>query len=130
MNRRKADAIKVKVQVTAGNLSQICVYKPIIIQTPVATFNKDLKRLVLVGDPCLVNGEDIPEVPRDCVPLSKTKMVGENVQTPPKYGPGNKIKKKDLLEGLTLPPPRLYQVSINVFIQGLSKIAAPRTTHP
>ena len=26
-----------------------------------------------------------------------------------------------------IPPPRLYQVSINVFIQGLSKIAAPHT---
>ena len=30
----------------------------------------------------------------------------------------------------TLPPPRFYRVSINVFIQGLSKIAAPRIMHP
>ena len=74
--------------------------------------------------------QPMPELTRLMVLLSRTKMIGENVWTLPKYGPGNKIKEKDLAEGLTLPPPRLYQVLINVFIQSLSKIAAPRTTHP
>ena len=36
------------------------------------------------------------------------------------------LKKKRL----TLPPPRFYQVLINIFIQNLSKMAAPRTTTP
>ena len=57
-------------------------------------------------------------------------MVGKNVRTLPEYGLGNKIKEKDLPEGLILLPPRRYQISINVFIQGLSKMAAPCTTHP
>ena len=35
--------------------------------TPVATFGKDLKGLVPVGNPCLVAGEDIPEVLQDYV---------------------------------------------------------------
>ena len=63
------------------------------------------------------------------VSLLKTKMVGENVWTLPEYGLGNKIKKIDLPEGLTLPLPKLYRVLINVFIQGLSKIAVLRTTY-
>ena len=37
--------------------------------------------------------------------------------------------EKDLPEGLTLPPPRLYRLR-SMIIQGLSKMAAPRTTHP
>ena len=52
---------------TPGGLSYICVYKPIIIQTPVPTFGRDLKGLVPVGDPCLVAGKDIPDVSQDCV---------------------------------------------------------------
>ena len=74
LGRRKADAIKVEGRVTAGDLSHIRVYKPIIIQTPVATFDRDLKGLVPVGDPCSVAGEDILEVPRDCVPCSYHPM--------------------------------------------------------
>ena len=40
-----------------------------------------------------------------------------------------RLGKKGLL-GDPLPPPSLYQVLINVFIPGLSKIAGPYTTHP
>ena len=65
---------------TAGNLSHIHVYKPIIIQTPVATFDRDLKRLVPVGDPCSVAGEDIPEVPRDCVPCTYHPMFSQRIK--------------------------------------------------
>ena len=72
----------------------------------------------------------MPKLTRLMVSISKTKMVGENVWTLPEYGSGNKIKENDLPEDLTLPPLRLYQVLINVFIQGLSKIAAPRTPRP
>ena len=72
--RRKADAIKVEGRVTAGDLSHIRVYKPIIIQTPVATFDRDLKGLVPVGDPCSVAGEDIPDVSRDYVPCTYHPM--------------------------------------------------------
>ena len=50
---------------TIGGLSHICVYKPIIIQTPVATFSRDFKGLVPVDDPCLVAGENILDVSRD-----------------------------------------------------------------
>ena len=39
-----------------------------------------------------------------------------------------KSGEKDLLEGLTLPPPRLYRLR-SMIIQGLNKMAAPRTTH-
>ena len=73
--------------------------------------------------------QTMPELTRLMVSLSRTKMVGENVRTAPEYGPGDKIKEKDLPEGLTLPPPRLYRLR-SMIIQGLSKIAAPRTTHP
>ena len=34
---------------------------------PVATFSKDFKGLVPVGNPCLVAGEDILDVSQDCV---------------------------------------------------------------
>ena len=64
----------------AGDLSHICVYKPIIIQTPVATFDRDLKGLVPVGDPCLVAGEDIPEIPRDCVPCTYHPMFSKRIK--------------------------------------------------
>ena len=37
---------------------------------------------------------------------------------------------KKSLPGDLIPPPRLYRVSINVFIQSLSKIAVLRTMHP
>ena len=59
--------MKVEGQVTAGDLNHIRVYKPTIIQTPVAIFDRDLKRLVLVGNPCSMAGEDFPEVPQDYV---------------------------------------------------------------
>ena len=36
--------------------------------TLIATFGKDLKGLIPVGNPCSVAGEDIPEVLPDCVP--------------------------------------------------------------
>ena len=39
----------------------------VITPTPVATFDKDLKGLVSAGNPCLVTGEDIPEVPQDYI---------------------------------------------------------------
>ena len=66
--RRKANAIKVEGRVTIGNLSHICIYKPIIILNLVVTFNRDLKGLVPVGNHCLVAGKDILKVPWDCVP--------------------------------------------------------------
>ena len=78
--RRRADAIKVESRVTVGNLSQICVDKPIIIQKPVATFDKDLKGLVPVGDSCLVAGEDISEVPRDCVLCTYHPMFSQRIK--------------------------------------------------
>ena len=34
---------------------------------PVATFGKNFKSLVSVDNPCLLAGEDIPEVSQDCV---------------------------------------------------------------
>ena len=73
--------------------------------------------------------QPMPELTRLMVSLSRMKMVGENVWTLPEYSPGNKIKEKNLPKGLILPPPRLYRVSINVFIQSLSKIAALHTTY-
>ena len=39
-----------------------------------------------------------------------------------------RLGKKGLFKD-PIPPPRLYWVSIKVFIQGLNKIIAPRTTH-
>ena len=80
LGRRKADAIKVEGRVTAGNLSHIRVYKPIIIQMPVVTFDRDLKGLVPVGDPCLVAGEDIPEVPQDCVLCTYHPMFFQKIK--------------------------------------------------
>ena len=38
--------------------------------TPVATFDRNLKGLVPVGNRHFVAGEDIPDVPRDCVPCT------------------------------------------------------------
>ena len=80
LERRKANAIKVESRVTVGDLSHICVYKPIIIQTPVATFDRDLKGLVPVGDPYSVASEDIPEVPRDCVPCTYHLMFSQRIK--------------------------------------------------
>ena len=80
LERRKADAIKVESRVTAGDLSHIRVYKPIIIQTPVATFDRDLKGLVPVGDPYLVASEDIPEVPQDYVPCTYHLMFSQKIK--------------------------------------------------
>ena len=57
------------------NLSHICVYKPIIIQTPGANFDRDLKGLVLVGDPCLVADKDILEVLQELRSLQGVKSV-------------------------------------------------------
>ena len=55
-----------KILWTANNLSHICVYKSnkkgnYIM--PVATFDRDLKRLVPVGNLYLVAGENIPDIP-------------------------------------------------------------------
>ena len=80
LGRKKADAIKVEGRVTAGDLSHIRVYKPIIIQTPVANFDKELKRLVLVGDPCLLAGEDIPEVSQDYVLCTYHPMFFQKIK--------------------------------------------------
>ena len=78
LRRRKADVIKVEGRATAGNLSHI-------------TFNSDKKRnhsngccklkwLVQVGDPCLVAGENIPEVPQDCVPCTYHLMFFQKIK--------------------------------------------------
>ena len=40
----------------------------------------DLKGLVLVGDPLLVPGKDIPEVPRDCVPYTYHPMYFQKIK--------------------------------------------------
>ena len=48
--------------------------------TPVATFSRDLKGLVSVGNSCLVAGKDIPEVPQDCVLYTYHPMLSQKIK--------------------------------------------------
>ena len=67
---------------TAGNLSHITFNwnKKDNYSMPVATFGRDLKKLVPVGNPCLMARENIPKVPQDRFPCTYHPMFFRKIK--------------------------------------------------